>query len=47
MDLIYAQSRILYEIILEAPRSTHSIEKPNPGPHTDGVVGSMNSPTIE
>ena len=47
MDLIYAQSRILYEIIHEAPRSTHSVEKPKTGPHADGVVGSVNSPTIE
>ena len=47
MDLIYSQSRILYEIIPEAPRPTHDTEKPKPGPHVDGVVGSINSPTIE
>ena len=47
LDLIYSQSGILYEIIPEAPRPTHDAEKPKPGPHVDGVVGSMNSPTIE
>ena len=47
MDLIYAQSGILYEIIPEASRSNHSVEKPKPGPHVDGVVGSVNSPTVE
>ena len=25
----------------------HNVEKHNPGPHDDGVVGSVNSPTIE
>ena len=47
MDLIYAQSGILYEIILEASWSTHSVEKPKPGPHVDGVVGSVSYPTVE
>ena len=47
LDLIYSQSGILYEIILEAPRPTHDAEKPKLGPHADGVVGSVNSPTIE
>ena len=32
MDLMYAQSGILYEIIPEAPRSTHSIENPSLDP---------------
>ena len=47
LDLIYSQSRILYEIIPDAPRPTHSVEKPKPRPHADGVVGSVKSPTIE
>ena len=47
LDLIYSQSRILYEIIPEAPRPTHDVEKPKPGPHADGVIGSVNSPTVE
>ena len=41
------QSGILYEIIPDAPRPTHSVEKPNPGPHADGVVGSVKYPTVE
>ena len=47
LDLIYSQSGILYEIILGAPRPTHSVEKPKPGPHAYGVVGSVKSPTVE
>ena len=47
MDFIYAQSGIIYEIIPEAPRSTYNVENPKPGPHADGVVGSINSPTVE
>ena len=47
LDLIYSQSGILYEIIPEASRPTHDAEEPNPGPHVDGVVGSVNSPTVE
>ena len=45
--MIYSQSGILYEIIPEAPRPSHEAEKPKPGPHADGVVGSINSPTVE
>ena len=47
LDLIYSQFGILYEIIPNAPRPTHNVEKPNPGPHVDGVVGSVKSPTVE
>ena len=47
LDLIYSQSGILYGIIPEAPRPSYEAEKPKPGPHADGVVGSVNSPTIE
>ena len=25
----------------------HNVEKPNPRPHVDGVVGSVNSPIVE
>ena len=41
------QSGILYEIIPDAPRPTHSVEKPNPRPHADGVAGSVKSPIVE
>ena len=47
LDLIYSQYRILYEIIHEALRPMHDAEKPKPGSHADGVVGFVNSPTIE
>ena len=47
MDLIYAQSGTLYEIIHEALRSTHSFKKPKPGPHADDVVGSVNYPAVD
>ena len=47
MYLIYSQFGILYEIIPEALRPTHDAEKPKPRAHADGVVGSVNSPTIE
>ena len=47
LDLIYSQFGILYEIIPDAPWPTHSVEKPKPGPHDDGMVGSVKSPTIE
>src|SRR5713226_4290285 len=47
LDLIYSQSGILYEIIPEAPRPSHEAGKPKPGPHADGVVGSVTSPTVE
>ena len=47
LDLIYSQSNILYEILPDAPRPTHSVEKPKPGPHADGVVGSVKYPTME
>ena len=30
-----------------APRPTNNSKKPKPGPHADGVVGSVNSPTIK
>ena len=47
LDLIYAQSGILYEIIPEATRATNDQEKPKPGPHADGVVGSVSNPIVE
>ena len=47
LDLIYSQFGILYEIIPDAPRPMHNVEKPKPRPHADGVVGSVKSPTID
>ena len=38
LDLIYAQSDLLYKIIPNAPRSSFD-PKVKPGPHADGIVG--------
>ena len=38
LDLIYAQSGLLYEIIPNAPRSSFD-PKVKPGPHANGIVG--------
>ena len=38
LDLIYAQSNLLYEIIPNAPHSSFD-PKVKPGPHADGIVG--------
>lgn len=43
LDLIYSQSRILYEIIPHAPWSITDPSKPKFGPHVDGIVGSVQS----
>ena len=42
LDLIYAQSKLLYEIIPNAPRSNFN-PKFKPGPHADGIVGSTST----
>ena len=44
LDLIYAQSGLLYEIIPNAPRSSFD-PKVKPGPHADGIVGCAQSST--
>jgi hypothetical protein len=41
LDLIYAQSGMLYEILPDAPRSNYD-PRQNLGPHVDGIVGSTN-----
>jgi hypothetical protein len=46
LDLIYSQYRTLYDIILHAPRSSIDPHRPNPGPHVDGVVGSISSASV-
>ena len=47
LDLIYEQSGILYEIIHEEPRYNTYFSKPNPGSHASGVVGSVDTLTLE
>jgi hypothetical protein len=41
LDLIYAQSRMLYHLLPDAPRSTYDPRK-NPIPHANDIVGSTN-----
>jgi len=41
LDLIYAQPRMLYEILPDASRSNYDPRK-NLGPHADGIMGSAN-----
>jgi hypothetical protein len=40
LDLIYSQSGLLYEMMLNAPCSNLDLENPNTNPHVDGIVGS-------
>jgi hypothetical protein len=42
LDLIYAQSAMLYEIILDVPQSNYEPRK-NIGPHDDDIIGSTNA----
>ena len=46
LDLIYAQSIILYEIIPSAPRSSFD-PKIKPGPHADGIVGFTSAKLVD
>jgi hypothetical protein len=39
LELIYSQSDMLCEILLDAPWSTLDKAKQNYGPHVDGIVG--------
>ena len=46
LDLIYAQSRLLYEIIPNAPHSSFD-PKIKPGPHADGIVGCTSAKPMD
>ena len=46
LDLNYAQSGILYEIIPNAPRSSFD-PKIKPGPHADGIVGCKSTKLVD
>ena len=46
LDLIYAQSGLLYEIIPSSPRSSFN-PKVKPGPHIDGIVGCTSTKTVD
>ena len=46
LDLIHAQSRLLYEIIPNAPRSSFD-PKIKPGPHANDIVGCTSAKTVD
>jgi len=46
LDLIYAQSGMLYEILPDAPLSNY-VPRQNPEPHVDGIIGFANDKSIE
>ena len=46
LDLIYAQSDLLYEIIPNAPRSSFN-PKVKPRPHADDIVGCMSTKPVD
>jgi hypothetical protein len=41
LELIYSQSGLLYEVLLDAPRSILDKTRQRSGPHVDGIVGSV------
>lgn len=41
LDLVYSQSRVLYDILPNALREETDPTKFTPGPHADGIVGSI------
>ena len=46
LDLIYAQSGLLYEIIPNALRSSFD-PKVKPGPHANGIVGCASAKSVD
>ena len=46
LELIYAQSRLLYEIISNTPRLNLE-PKFKPGPYPDGIVGSASTKPVD
>ena len=46
LDLIYSQSDTLYDIIPNAPRPSNDIPRMTPGPHADGVIGSVSTISV-
>ena len=43
LELIYSQSGVLHKYLPNAPRSKLDLSKTKPGPHGDGLIGSINS----
>jgi hypothetical protein len=46
-ELIYSQSGLLYNILLDAPRSILDKTRQRSGPHADGIVGSAQTKPVE
>jgi hypothetical protein len=46
LDLIYAQSGMLYKILRDAPRSNYDPRK-NLEPHADGIIGYENTNSVD
>jgi hypothetical protein len=46
LDLIYSQSGTLYDIIPNAPRPSNDTSRTTPGPHADGVIGSISTTSV-
>jgi hypothetical protein len=50
LDIIYAQSGMLYKILLDAPRSNYDHRQnpePHVEPHVDGILGSTNVKSVD
>ena len=43
LDMIYSQADTLYTIIPHAPQSSNENNRLAPGPHVNGMVGSISS----
>ncbi len=46
LDFVYSQSGTLYNILPNATRSQLELPKPNPRPHDDGIIGSVENISI-
>ena len=47
LELVYSQFRTLYDLIPQAPRPKTDPTKPSTEVPVDGIVGSIQSPSIE
>jgi len=46
LELIYSQSGILQKYLPDAPGSKVDLAKPKPGPHADGIIGLVDTSTM-
>lgn len=47
LDLVYSQSRVLYDILPNSPRAETKPTKFSHGPHADGIVGSVQNVAMQ